>query len=125
MNEEKYLFYRLDYVDFLGDVYSALMLSRIVHWYSPSSKAGQSKTWVHRQGKWWVVQSTQEWKIECFLNRGRSTRCLKLLASQGIIETELFKFDGAPTTHIRLIAAGGEKIVSSERLTVEQLVGIF
>lgn len=90
------------YVDMTGDVVAALMLSQIVFWHLPD-KNGDDKLRVERGGHLWLVKSRDDWWEECRLSPREADRSRKTLEGLGIIEVRLYKFNGAPTQHIRII----------------------
>ncbi len=90
------------YVDIAGDVVAGLMLSQIVFWYLPD-KNGNSKMRVRKDGYDWIAKSNTEWYDEIRITEWQAPRALNILEERGIIEKKLYKFNGAPTIHIRLI----------------------
>jgi len=90
------------YVDIAGDLIAGLMLSQIVFWYLPD-KNGNSKMRVRKDGYDWIAKSNTEWYDEIRITEWQAPRALNILEEKGIIEKRLYKFDGAPTIHIRLI----------------------
>ena len=90
------------YVDIAGDLIAGLMLSQIVFWYLPD-KNGNSKMRVRKDGYDWIAKSNAEWYDEIRITEWQAPRALNILEEKGIIEKRLYKFDGAPTIHIRLI----------------------
>ena len=96
----------VEYVKFLkGDIACATMLSQIVYWNLPNKK-GESKLRVVRKLNGvtfgWLAKSHQEWSEELGLSPKQARRCLDLLVSLGLIERHTFRFNGSPTSHIRL-----------------------
>jgi len=90
------------YVDIAGDLVAGLMLSQIVFWYLPD-KNGNSKMRVRKDGYDWIAKSNAEWYDEIRITEWQAPRALNILEEKGIIEKRLYKFNGAPTIHIRLI----------------------
>ena len=91
---------------------AALMLSQIYYWYRPD-KSGKSKLRVFYYGKWWIAKSMVEWEKELGITPKQARRCLKLLCDRGILETIIVRFNGAPTTHCRLVSVTGKRILES------------
>lgn len=92
-----------------GDVLSALMLSQIAYWYSPS-KNGKTKLRVVKKGHYWLAKSAKHWHEELGFTKKQSYRAQQVLRDLGLIETATMKFDGSPTVHIRLTGAGFDKL---------------
>lgn len=90
------------YVDIAGDLIAGLMLSQIIFWYLPD-KYGNSKMRVKKDGYDWIAKSNSEWYDEIRITEWQAPRALNILEEKGIIEKKLYKFNGAPTIHIRLI----------------------
>ena len=90
------------YVDIAGDLIAGLMLSQIVFWYLPD-KNGNSKMRVRKDGYDWIAKSNTEWYDEIRITEWQAPRALNILEEKVIIEKRRYKFDGAPTIHIRLI----------------------
>jgi hypothetical protein len=103
------------YVDLLdGDHLAALMLSQIVYWYKPG-KDGKAKINLYKRDQYWLAKSHKEWFEELRLTRFQSQRCLAKLKEKGLITTELMRFDGSPTVHIRLNGVHGNRLPNDWR----------
>lgn len=89
------------YVDITDDLIAGLMLSQIIYWHLPN-RDGESKLRVERDDYQWLVKAQHEWWEECRLTAKQVRRARKILEEKGIIATTLYKFGGAPTTHIRI-----------------------
>jgi hypothetical protein len=94
--------FKLIYVDMTGDLVAGLMLSQIVYWNLPA-KDGKSRLRVQHDGYLWLAKSREEWWDECRVSPRQVDRGLDILAELGIIERKLYKFNGSPTIHVRLI----------------------
>ncbi len=90
------------YIDVAGDLSAGVLLSQIVYWYLPDEH-GHSKLRIEREGCMWLAKAREDWWEECRISPRQSDRLLPLLESKGIIETRTWKFDGSPTTHIRIV----------------------
>lgn len=99
--------------DRAGDVLAGLLLSQIVYWYLPD-KDGKTRLTVSHpsprdRGKpdapqyLWLAKRRDEWWEEIRLTERQVDRAVKILVDRGLIETARFKFNGAPTLHIRLL----------------------
>ena len=90
------------YVDMADDLVAGLMLSQIVFWHIPN-KAGNQKMRVSRDGYMWIAKSSEDWYEECRITKWQVPRALKILKDKSLIDSKLYKFNGAPTVHIRII----------------------
>lgn len=91
------------YVDMTnGSLLAGLLLSQIVFWHLPNP-SGKTKLRVNKKGHFWIAKSTEDWKKELRFSRSNLETVLKKLIDLELIEMKIFKFDGAPTKHIRLI----------------------
>ncbi len=89
------------YVDVTGDLIAGLMLSQIVYWHLPN-KRGQSRLSVVHDQKAWLARSDSEWFDEIRITKEQARRARQILAEKALIETHVYKFNGVPTTHIRI-----------------------
>lgn len=92
------------YVDMADDLIAGLMLSQIVYWHLPDA-AGKSRLRVQRDGHLWLVKGREEWWEECRLTAKQADLALKKLRARGLVETHRWRFNKAPTTHIRIVEA--------------------
>jgi len=91
------------YIDITGDLASGVLLSQLVYYYLPDKSGKKDKLRVIKEGKSWVAKRREDWWDECRLKPKQVDRILKDLKEAGLIEVKIFKFNGVPTTHIRLI----------------------
>lgn len=104
------LILRPQYVNLLGDVITALLLSKIHGWYLADSR-GRSRLRIWKQNAFWIAKSYSDWGNETGLTERRLRRALKVLLDQGLIETMISKFQGIPTLHLRYtLIPNGEPI---------------
>lgn len=59
--------------------------------------------WVKRDGHYWVAYADNEWIHSVGLGAQQARRARVKLEKAGVLETGIFKVDGTPTTHIRLV----------------------
>jgi hypothetical protein len=111
--------FKMVYVDMTGDLISGLLLSQIVYWHSPDER-GRIRLRVQHEGQYWLAKARHEWWDELRLSPKQVDRALSILEKAGIIEKRLFKFDGSPTVHVRIIPesflAAWHKTVSGPRM---------
>jgi len=93
--------FKMTYVDMAGDLMAGLLLSQIVYWNLPG-KNGKTKLRVHHEEHLWLVKAHQDWWDEIRLNVNQVRRALGILKQKGLIITEVHRFGGNPTTHIRI-----------------------
>ena len=91
------------YFDIAEDVIAGLMLSEIIYWYLPSRDGQPNKLRIERDGEQWIAVSHAGWYERLRLSRKQADSGLSKLQALGLIEKTIYKFDGAPTIHIRLV----------------------
>lgn len=110
--------FEMIYVDMTGDLVTGLLLSQIVYWNLPD-KYGKSKLRVFHDGHYWIAKARYEWWDEVRLSPKQVDRALAILEKAKLITKSLFKFDGSPTIHIRLMEdnfmALWDKVISTSR----------
>ncbi len=89
------------YVDMAGDLVAGLLLSQIVFWTLPD-REGKSKLRVYKDEQWWIAKRREDWWDEIRITARQFDRAVKILEKQGLLVTALYKFDGAPTKHVRI-----------------------
>ena len=101
--EKKEYSYRVNplYVSLAGDLTAGIALGQIVFWFLPA-RDGSSKLKIFKEGKMWLAKSYEELANEVKLTVKQIRRAISILKNKGYIETKVWKFRGAPTTHIWL-----------------------
>jgi hypothetical protein len=89
------------YVDIAGDLVSGILLSQIIYWHLPN-KEGKSKLRVQHKGDYWIAKKREAWWDECRITAKQFDRASAILKNKGLIEMQVFKFNGAPMKHIKL-----------------------
>ena len=89
------------YLDIAGDLVAGVLLSQIIYWYLPD-KEGRTKLRVRKDGRLWLAKGRNDWWDECRITAKQYDRAIGLLEEKGLVEKRLYKFNGAPTTHISL-----------------------
>jgi hypothetical protein len=89
------------YIDMAGDLVAGVLLSQVVFWFLPN-KQGESKLRVQRDGELWLAKRHEDWWEECRITQWQAKRAIRVLVQKGILVSKLYKFDGAPTTHLRI-----------------------
>lgn len=89
------------YIDISGDFMAGVLLSQIIYWYLPN-KEGKSKLRVKKNGHYWIAKKREDWYEEIRFTEANYKTAIKKLEKANLVVKERFKFDGTPTTHIRL-----------------------
>jgi DnaD/phage-associated family protein len=79
------------YVDFTGDIETALFLSQVIYWTDRTTR---------KDG--FFYKTDEEWREEIRLSRYAIRKARKKLEEMGILETKVKKANGNPTVHYRL-----------------------
>ena len=91
------------YVDLAEDLNAGILLSRIIYWLLPSKRLGTAtKLRIAKNGDLWLAKQRTDWWDEIRLSEKQYDRCITILKSKGLVETQIFKFNGDPTTHIKV-----------------------
>lgn len=97
--------YNLTYHVFIGitkSLTAGTLLSRIAYWFSPR-KDGTPRLTVQKNGQFWLAKTRTDWKKEIMISEYEYDGAVKILKELGLVETKIFKFNGTPMTHIRII----------------------
>jgi DnaD/phage-associated family protein len=89
------------YIDICGDLVAGILLGQIVYWFMPNEH-GKSKLRVWKDGELWLAKGRNDWWDEIRITAKQFDRAIKILEDKGFVETKKFKFNGAPTVHIKL-----------------------
>ncbi|MES5942947.1 MULTISPECIES: replication protein [unclassified Bacillus cereus group] len=92
---------RLAYVDITEDLIAGILLGQIVYWYIPNEQ-GKSKLKVKKDGEFWLAKGREDWREEIRITPKQYDRAIKILIEKEFVEVQKFKFNGAPTHHIKL-----------------------
>jgi len=91
------------YVGLAEDLNAGILLSRIIYWLLPSKRLGTAtKLRISKNGDLWLAKQRTDWWDEIRLSEKQYDRCITILKSKGLVETQIFKFNGDPTTHIKV-----------------------
>ncbi|HEY9876821.1 MAG TPA: hypothetical protein V6D29_00135 [Leptolyngbyaceae cyanobacterium] len=88
-----------------GNLYDGILFSQIDYWH-------KGRLRVKRENHLWVAKKNSEWKEECCIGERAARESLNRLVSRGLIEKGIWKFQGIPTTHIRILHENLEKELS-------------
>lgn len=91
------------YVDLAGgNLAAGVLLSQIIFWHLPN-KTGESKLRIQREGQYWLAKTYAEIWEECRIPERTARDAYKRIVDLGLIEKRLWKFNGAPTVHVRIL----------------------
>lgn len=94
------------YIDMCNGYYpDALILSQIVYYYA-DDKNGIQRLSIKHGGVKWLAKTYDDWWKECRVDSRQARASIKRLKALGVIETDVRRFSGNPTVHIRLIEDG-------------------
>jgi DnaD/phage-associated family protein len=85
-----------------GDVLAGIALSELVFWHLPN-KDGDTKLRVKHDGFFWVAVRRSDWWERCRITARQADKAINLLVELGIVVKDIFKFNGEPTVHIRIV----------------------
>lgn len=90
------------YVDMAGDLIAGALLGQILYWFG-MGKDGRSRARIVKDGHLWIAKTRADWWEEIRISPKQYDRAAKILKEKGFIEIKTFKFNGNPTTHIRIV----------------------
>ena len=89
------------FADMAGDVLAGLVLSQICYWHS-ADKKGQTRMRVAKDGRLWAALSAKQMHEDLRMSSAQIMRCYGILEKKNLILKHVWRFAGAPTTHISL-----------------------
>ena len=89
------------YIDIAGSLVGGVLLSQIIFWHLPN-RTGQSKLSVKQDDHFWLVKKQEDWWDECRISPKEYRLAISEMESKKIIIKKIFKYEGNPTTHLRL-----------------------
>lgn len=101
------------YVDMTGGYESAAVLDEIMFWTLPR-RDGKPGLRVFRDGKLWLAVRRAEWWERKRLTARQADTAIEKLVKLGLVEKEIFLFDGKPTVHLRLKAQVFVKLLAEK-----------
>ncbi len=97
---------KCSYIDIAGDLVAGVLLSQIIYWHLPSKQGNNTKLRVKKDGEMWLAKGREDWWDECRITARQFDRAINILIDKGIVEKKIYRFDGSPAVHIRLIPEG-------------------
>lgn len=104
---------RPELVTIAGSLAAGVLLSQIVYWFRPGG-SGKRKLRVKREGLFWLAKRRVDWAKECGLSPRQYDTAIAKLIKLEVVEAKIFHFAGHPTTHIRILEQGLEKLCKSQ-----------
>lgn len=89
------------YVDITGDLVAGALLGQILYWFG-ADRNGKTRARIIKEGHYWIAKARGDWWGEIRISPKQYDRAAKILKDKGYIEVKTFKFNGNPTTHIRI-----------------------
>lgn len=89
------------YVDAAEDLIAGILLGQIIYWNLPNEH-GKSKLRVVKKNQLWLAKGRSDWWDEIRITPKQFDRAIKILKEKNFVQVEKFKFNGAPTLHIKL-----------------------
>jgi len=93
------------YIDMTGGWETGAVLDEIMFWTLPKKNTGRTSLRVFRDHKLWLAVRRAEWWERKRLTERQADTAIGKLITQGLIEKDVFLFDGKPTVHLRLITS--------------------
>lgn len=85
-----------------GNLYDGVIFSQIMYWHGTNRENGKPRMSIERNGELWLAKSYSDWFAECRIIESTARACINRIAKRGLIVKKLWKFNGAPTIHIRI-----------------------
>lgn len=90
------------YVDITGDLIAGALLGQVLYWFG-ADRNGRSRARIRKDGHTWIAKARGDWWNEVRISAKQYDRAAKILKEKGFIEIRTMKFNGNPTSHIRII----------------------
>lgn len=90
------------YVDITGDLIAGALLGQILYWFG-ADRNGRPRARIVKDGHLWIAKGRADWWDEIRISAKQYDRAAKILKEFGFIEVKTFKFNGNPTSHLRII----------------------
>lgn len=90
------------YVDITGDLIAGALLGQILYWFG-ADRNGRPRARIQKEGHLWIAKSRHDWWDEIRISAKQYDRASKILKEKKFIEIKTMKFNGNPTSHIRII----------------------
>jgi hypothetical protein len=85
-----------------GNLFDGVIFSQIMYWHGVNRENGKPRMSIERDGVLWLAKGYGDWFTECRIVEATARKSLNRIANRGLIVKKLWKFNGAPTIHIRI-----------------------
>lgn len=100
------------YVDITGDLVAGALLGQILYWFG-ADRNGRARARIRKDGYLWIAKGRADWWDEIRISAKQYDRAAKILKEKKFIEIRTMKFNGNPTSHIRIIPEQLNKAIDS------------
>jgi len=90
------------YVDMVGDIPAAAVLDEVMFWTLPKPRTGKTSLRVKKNGVLWLAVRRTDWWERKRLTARQSDTAIEKLVENGLIEKDVWNYNGKPTVHIRM-----------------------
>lgn len=90
------------YVDITGDLIAGALLGQVLYWFG-ADRNGRPRARIQKDGYLWIAKGRADWYEEIRISAKQYDRAAKILKEKGFIEIRTMKFNGNPTSHLRII----------------------
>lgn len=91
------------YIDMTDDLAAGAVLDELMFWTMPKKSTGKTSLRVFRNGALWLAVRRRDWYERKRLSERQSDTAINKLIALGLVEKDVFIFDGKPTVHLRVI----------------------
>lgn len=85
-----------------GNLYDGVIFSQIMYWHGTNRENGKPRMTIERDGELWLAKGYGDWLAECRIVEATARKCINRIEKRGLIVKKLWKFNNAPTVHIRI-----------------------
>jgi hypothetical protein len=90
------------YIDMVDDLEAGLVLDELMFFTLPRPETGKSGLRVWKDGYLWMAVQRTDWWERKRLKPRQADRAIEKLEAKSLIVKAVYKFNGTPTTHLRL-----------------------
>jgi len=103
-------------------LHDGMIFNQLMYW-SGYDKNGNRRLRAEQDGHMWIAKEYKDWWKECCVNENTAKKAINRMAKSGLIIKKVFKFNGQPTTHLRINFDKFEEKVRSFQKDTEYLSG--
>ena len=90
------------YIDMTGDIEAAAVLDELMFWTLPKRATGKTSLRVFKKGALWLAVRRADWWERKRITERQADTAIAKLVKAGLVEKDVFLFDGKPTVHLRM-----------------------